>query len=236
MSEELKACPSDTDLLARLLEPSMWQPVFLEDGENCEFTGDDAPFEAASIIKAMEGEIRGLRERHAFLLACASDGTPTEAEPGEAEVELVPLAVVTRILEIARDAPTYRGLLLITKRQRDYYAVQGALTAIQFVAENAIAALRSTTPVSETPGEKIQRGLEEAARWQAGEGTAKVHRVPVSVVDDDALVERLWEVTALLKRYRNETPSGHSPHMICHLADAAIERAEAALSDQQGGV
>ena len=31
---------------------------------------------------------------------------------------------------------------------------------------------------------------------------------------------------ALLKRYRNETPLGHQPHMIAHVVDEAIARVE----------
>jgi hypothetical protein len=32
------------------------------------------------------------------------------------------------------------------------------------------------------------------------------------------------ELLALLERYRNETPVGHQPHMICHVVDAAIAK------------
>jgi hypothetical protein len=41
--------------------------------------------------------------------------------------------------------------------------------------------------------------------------------------------EALDGVTAVLIRYRKETPPGHSPHMICHVADTAIEKALALL-------
>jgi len=34
----------------------------------------------------------------------------------------------------------------------------------------------------------------------------------------------LAEAIALLRRYRNETPAGHSPHMICHKADQFLTR------------
>ena len=34
----------------------------------------------------------------------------------------------------------------------------------------------------------------------------------------------------LLWRYRHETPMGHQPHMICHQADEAFERIDAALA------
>lgn len=40
----------------------------------------------------------------------------------------------------------------------------------------------------------------------------------------------LREVGGLLRRYQNETPAGHSPHMICHKADAALERMDAILA------
>jgi hypothetical protein len=43
------------------------------------------------------------------------------------------------------------------------------------------------------------------------------------------LAEALEQTTDLLARYREETPPGHSPHMICHLADAAIEKSRTAL-------
>jgi transposase len=32
------------------------------------------------------------------------------------------------------------------------------------------------------------------------------------------------EAVRLLRRYRNETPAGHSPHMICHEADAILAK------------
>jgi hypothetical protein len=32
------------------------------------------------------------------------------------------------------------------------------------------------------------------------------------------------EVVALLKRYRNETPAGHSPHMVCQEVDLVLEK------------
>lgn len=35
------------------------------------------------------------------------------------------------------------------------------------------------------------------------------------------------ELLALVIRYRKETPLGHQPHMIAHLADEAIARATA---------
>jgi hypothetical protein len=37
---------------------------------------------------------------------------------------------------------------------------------------------------------------------------------------------------ALLIRYRNETPPGHSPHMICHVVDAAIEHARTLIKQE----
>jgi hypothetical protein len=42
--------------------------------------------------------------------------------------------------------------------------------------------------------------------------------------------EALDGVTAVLIRYRKETPPGHSPHMICHVADTAIEKGLALLA------
>jgi hypothetical protein len=34
------------------------------------------------------------------------------------------------------------------------------------------------------------------------------------------------EIRQLLIRYREETPLGHQPHMLAHLADAAIAKAK----------
>lgn len=34
------------------------------------------------------------------------------------------------------------------------------------------------------------------------------------------------ELVACLRRYRDETPIGHSPHMICHVADKLIAGTE----------
>lgn len=48
----------------------------------------------------------------------------------------------------------------------------------------------------------------------------------------DALREAAVGCYTLLKRYREETPPAHSPHMICHIADTAIAEFEAALSAQ----
>ena len=43
-----------------------------------------------------------------------------------------------------------------------------------------------------------------------------------------AVVERntLLEALRLLRRYRNETPLGHQPHMIAHEADALLAAAK----------
>lgn len=54
-------------------------------------------------------------------------------------------------------------------------------------------------------------------------------RVPAECDRDADLVlaaaaKRLREMHALLVRYRDETPLGHQPHMIAHLADAVLGR------------
>lgn len=50
--------------------------------------------------------------------------------------------------------------------------------------------------------------------------------VKLAAIEAAAEIERLTaqvEVLAsLLERYRKETPLGHQPHMIVHLADAAL--------------
>ena len=43
----------------------------------------------------------------------------------------------------------------------------------------------------------------------------------LAVVDRNTLLEAL----RLLRRYRNETPLGHQPHMIAHEADALLAAA-----------
>lgn len=45
----------------------------------------------------------------------------------------------------------------------------------------------------------------------------------------DALRFLLAASTNTLRRYRTESPPGHQPHMICHVADEIIEKSEAAL-------
>lgn len=43
----------------------------------------------------------------------------------------------------------------------------------------------------------------------------------------EKMAEQRDKLLALVKRYRKETPLGHQPHMIAHLADEAIAEAEA---------
>lgn len=45
-------------------------------------------------------------------------------------------------------------------------------------------------------------------------------------VTANKIAEQRDQLLALVKRYRNETPIGHQPHMICHLVDEAIAEAE----------
>ena len=59
--------------------------------------------------------------------------------------------------------------------------------------------------------------------------TQEVNAARIYLREKGALLKDLHEVTkqrdelmALLIRYRNETPIGHQPHMIVHLADEAI--------------
>ncbi len=44
----------------------------------------------------------------------------------------------------------------------------------------------------------------------------------------DELEVQRDELLTLLERYRNETPVGHQPHMICHVVDDAIARIKGA--------
>lgn len=48
------------------------------------------------------------------------------------------------------------------------------------------------------------------------------------------LVEALRLTTQILQRYRTETPSGHSPHMIAFQADTALLGATAELAKHEG--
>lgn len=45
----------------------------------------------------------------------------------------------------------------------------------------------------------------------------------VKELERDALRARVQELERLLRRYRNETPLGHQPHMIAHEVDAALQ-------------
>ena len=65
----------------------------------------------------------------------------------------------------------------------------------------------------------VEFGRKEnlVSRWNA--------RIPPPSALDEEVVAVLREVTDLLTRYRNETPLGHSPHMIYHVADEAIVKA-----------
>jgi hypothetical protein len=47
-----------------------------------------------------------------------------------------------------------------------------------------------------------------------------------SIAKKDAALKVLIDVAT---RYRNETPLGHQPHMIAHVADAAITQGQKAL-------
>ncbi len=45
-----------------------------------------------------------------------------------------------------------------------------------------------------------------------------------AILDLNKLRETSKQMRELLVRYRNETPAGHSPHMIRHLVDEVLER------------
>lgn len=51
-------------------------------------------------------------------------------------------------------------------------------------------------------------------------------RVKAAILQSDhqqaELLAQAEALAALLQRYRDETPLGHSPHMICHEADQAL--------------
>ena len=80
--------------------------------------------------------------------------------------------------------------------------------------------------------------LQEIVRTHAEEA-AKATYYYADKMDElkkecDALAGALGKTTRLLRRYREETPPGHSPSMICHEADAALITARAELAKYEG--
>lgn len=78
---------------------------------------------------------------------------------------------------------------------------------------------------------KIERAFDlwiEKTEWVQESCAAEelgMHRADVMKQRIDRLQEVNAELVALLIRYRKETPLGNQPHMIAHLADAAISKA-----------
>lgn len=81
---------------------------------------------------------------------------------------------------------------------------------------------------------EIDRCKDEAEYLMStlrGEKQADYLRVHFPELDEIASLRARVEVLVdLLARYRNETPLGHQPHMIAHVADAAILAACQALA------
>lgn len=63
----------------------------------------------------------------------------------------------------------------------------------------------------------------EAALWTSTE--AEAYAAAREAAARQAERETVAELRRLLARYRDETPLGHQPHMIAHLADKALGRA-----------
>ena len=55
--------------------------------------------------------------------------------------------------------------------------------------------------------------------------SALCHTLIGARVRAERLVRERDEAIELLRRYREEVPIGHQPHMICHLVDAVVWRA-----------
>lgn len=62
----------------------------------------------------------------------------------------------------------------------------------------------------------------ESADWERAREEARAAIAAQPKVDEQEVREVVERLVGLLGRYRTETPPGHSPHMICHLADGAI--------------
>lgn len=62
-----------------------------------------------------------------------------------------------------------------------------------------------------------------------GVGNDLEQRLTAVTAERDELRFLLAAATNTLRRYRNESPPGHQPHMICHVADEIIAKSEAAL-------
>jgi hypothetical protein len=68
--------------------------------------------------------------------------------------------------------------------------------------------------------------------YERGEGytlshsavSALAHTLICARVRAERLVRERDEAIELLRRYREEVPIGHQPHMICHLVDAVVWR------------
>ena len=69
----------------------------------------------------------------------------------------------------------------------------------------------------------------ERLRKERDDLEAEVRRLMIIAKNEiNTIREERDELLALLERYRNETPVGHQPHMICHVVDAAISRVKGA--------
>lgn len=73
-----------------------------------------------------------------------------------------------------------------------------------------------------------------AAGESVSEAAANAAYIVWSANNAPSLLEALKEARGLLNRYRQETPPGHSPHMICHKADEALARIGALLAQATG--
>ena len=51
--------------------------------------------------------------------------------------------------------------------------------------------------------------------------------------DIEKLRAAVTALQAITRRYRDETPIGHQPHMIAHIADAALRLADEAMGAEE---
>jgi hypothetical protein len=81
---------------------------------------------------------------------------------------------------------------------------------------------------------RMDKQLEVLARFEAEIRTDATAQIAALEAQCEALTGALSNTTRLLQRYRQETPPGHSPSMICHEADDALINARAALAQHKG--
>lgn len=103
--------------------------------------------------------------------------------------------------------------------QARFYYVLRALRELQIRRKQEANARRIVACVN-------ARGPFDTERLEEMKLGGLCEMLAMAGVEIDKFRRQRDQLLALVKRYRNETPIGHQPHMICHLADELIAEVE----------